>query len=158
LRFIAGIWAWFVKWRRGANITNAQLFWAAASADVDDPRMIKLLMELGVEMESLWLPEAGGTPLMEAAARGHEQIVSVLLEAGVNICATDRAGSRALHWAARGGCPAVIKKLLTFHREVNFLNQRRETALHLALQAETAPEETIRVLMQAGALQCISGI
>lgn len=137
--------------RRGAYVKSGQLLRVAALAEEDDPKMVKLLLELGAEVNETWLPESGGTPLMEAAVRGHEKIVSVLLEAGVNALATDRAGSLALHWAARGGRPFVIERILTFHRAVNLLNRRQETALHLAVQAETAPEETVRALMQAGA-------
>ena len=46
---------------------------------------------------------SGRTALHYAAKGGHEAVVWLLLENGVDVDALDRTGVAALHWAARGG-------------------------------------------------------
>jgi ankyrin repeat protein len=48
-------------------------------------------------------PQAGVTPLMIAAEKGHTAIMEDLLNAGADVNAADAEGRTALHRAAAGG-------------------------------------------------------
>ena len=72
-------------------------------ADCDCVACFKLLREAGANLEA----RAGGDPrgstgLHFAASSGCFEILSLLLEAGVNVNVVNSAGYTPLHWAARG--------------------------------------------------------
>lgn len=60
----------------------------------------------------------GVTPLMIAASLGHVGIVTLLLEAGVDVCARNSDGMASLYAAAHAGHCDVIKALVNFGAEV----------------------------------------
>jgi ankyrin repeat protein len=54
----------------------------------------------------------GSTPLIRAAHRGYREIVELLLEAGADVHARERASNTAaIHWAAEGGHPDIVHLL-----------------------------------------------
>ncbi len=58
-------------------------------------------------------PGIGSTPLIFAAHRGFLDIVAILLDAGANVEARERASNTtAVHWAAEGGHVPVLERLL----------------------------------------------
>jgi ankyrin repeat protein len=56
--------------------------------------------------------EHGYTPLLWAAAKGHERVVELLLQKGVDPDSKDRFGQSPLLWAAANGHEAVLQQLL----------------------------------------------
>jgi 4-hydroxy-3-methylbut-2-enyl diphosphate reductase IspH len=91
-----------------------------------------------------------GTPLHQAALKGHKEIVSVLLDAGCPTDVVDIEGCSALHYAAGHGAVEVMGVLI----ESRFGCQSREdndgwTPLHLA--SVCGELEAVRELLRLGA-------
>ena len=59
------------------------------------------------------LQNKGSSPLYQAAARGHEAVVKVLLDSGSNVNQADLEGTPPLYIAAERGHEAVVKVLLS---------------------------------------------
>jgi hypothetical protein len=57
----------------------------------------------------------GNTPLMWAAARGHEEAVKRLLMGGASLTCTNATGDTALMWASAQGRAEVVMQLLSHH-------------------------------------------
>ena len=120
----------------------------------------------------------GDTALHRAAGCGHEKVVQQLLKHGADVCANDRAGNTPLHLAAlflndvsahdirtstllenRGRetrqvrtlsySLAVKQSLLSHGADVNSLNLRGESALHLAVC--DGHSSLSRLLLESGA-------
>ncbi|RMZ47393.1 NACHT and Ankyrin domain protein [Aspergillus flavus] len=87
------------------------------------------------------------TPLHCAAYRGHDEMVSFLLDNGADGNAVTRNGSTALHLATKYGQRKVMKVLL--HRRVNsqIANEYGETGLQLAVGTES-DESTVPLLVK----------
>jgi ankyrin repeat protein len=98
---------------------------------------------------------AGRAPLLEAAAIGDAEIVSLLLAHGAKRGARDGDGASALHLAARGSHHAALAVLLTSpapDRAAELAvtaGARRRTALQDA--AAVGSVESVRALLDAGA-------
>lgn len=101
----------------------------------------------------------GATPLMCAATRGEEQLVTKLIEYGADVTASNSAGITALHTvAAAGQKPEMITLLIAKGASVDAETlERRFTPLHQASLANAvAPYRTDSVgmmerLLRAGA-------
>ena len=75
----------------------------------------------------------GERPLNLAAGCGNEEIVNFLIFSGANPFSKGYAGNSVLHSAADGGHKNILKVLLDKHGlNVNAVNDKEETALHLA--------------------------
>ncbi|MGN1308266.1 MAG: ankyrin repeat domain-containing protein [Akkermansia sp.] len=72
--------------------------------------MTRLMLTLGADPETK--TKNGYTPLMWAAAQGHEAVVRLLLDKGADIEAKDNFGYTPLMWAAKNGHEAVVRLLL----------------------------------------------
>ncbi|MEO8682092.1 MAG: ankyrin repeat domain-containing protein [Vicinamibacterales bacterium] len=91
----------------------------------------------------------GMTALHWAAERGNQDIAAMLLAAGANPRAETRIGRYTpLHVAAKGGHPAVIRRLVDAKADVNALTTTGVTPLHLA--AEGGNREAVAILLDAG--------
>lgn len=91
----------------------------------------------------------GPTPLMEAAARGHVDIVKHLLNIGADIKQEDDEGRTALHRAAVGAKPAMVKLLLDSGADVNQRSIHGWMPLMEAVQH--GKSENVRLLLERGA-------
>ena len=86
-----------------------------AAARAGDAALIRALVPPCGRPEEDGPPDAPGgiTPLMAAAARGHEEVVEVLLACGADASKRDVRGRRAAAHARAGGHPCLAKRLDT---------------------------------------------
>ncbi len=86
-----------------------------AVARAGDAALLRLLVPPAGSVEEDGAPGAPGgvTPLMAAAAAGHEEAVEVLLARGADAAKRDARGRRAAAHARAGGHPCLAKRLDT---------------------------------------------
>ena len=86
-----------------------------AAARAGDAALVRALVPRCGCPEEDGAPDAPGgiTPLMAAAARGHEAVVEVLLACGADTAKRDAQGRRAAAHARAGGHPCLAKRLDT---------------------------------------------
>lgn len=94
------------------------------------------------------------TPLHQAAANGHVQIVRFLVMKGANVTARNESSRTVLHLAAERGHDSVIEHVLQSGCEeikasIDWIDDQGFTALHRA--AAGGHEECVRLLVEAGA-------
>ncbi len=82
---------------------------------------MKLLIEKGADVNA----GNGWTPLHEAAAEGHLEVVKVLIEKGADVNAEyiGLFGTTFLHWAALEGHLEIVKLLRKYGGEGEFLRK-----------------------------------
>jgi ankyrin repeat protein len=66
-------------------------------------------------------------------ARGHKEIVELLLMHGADIQARDLAGAGPLHWAAKEGYTEIIEVLIAHGAELNAKDKQGRTPLQYAV-------------------------
>ena len=94
------------------NDLASKLLAAARAGDAE--RVRALVPCAGNPEEDGPLDALGGvTPLMAAAAGGHEAVVEVLLACGADAARCDARGRRAAAYARAGGHPCLAKRLDT---------------------------------------------
>jgi ankyrin repeat protein len=98
------------------------------------PEAVKLLLRNGADIEALHFRMR---PLQAAALRYHTDVVSILLQAGANVNATDSFGLTALHRVCDSYSLWAWKNAPLAHWE--------------SPDAQSLAPETIRVLLDAGA-------
>ncbi|KAH0360732.1 ankyrin repeat protein, partial [Aureobasidium melanogenum] len=96
--------------------------------------------------------ELVGLPLVQAAARGDEQIVNTLLERGAHVDAIDNQQKNALRVAAAYGDGKIVRKLLEHKADVNSIGNPIGSALSSACY--WGHEEIVRTLLDHGANVC----
>ena len=77
------------------------------------------------------------TPLDEAAAKGHENIVSLLIESGAELApkSTDKSRTSPLYLAAKFGHFKVVEVLLENKSSVSWEHpEKKNTALEVAIK------------------------
>ena len=86
-----------------------------AAARAGDVAQVRALVPCAGIPEEDGPPDApaGITPLMAAAAGGHEAVVEVLLACGADAAKRDARGRRAAAYARAGGHPCLAKRLDT---------------------------------------------
>lgn len=91
----------------------------------------------------------------EAAARGKEEILDLLLAADIDLGRTDRHGNTVLHTCGMGHCTAAAEKILKRHRDnINHQNANGNTPLHDAIN--WGGDDVAKLLIKEGADVCIS--
>ena len=94
---------------------------------------------------------SGRTVLHVAAAEGVAEAITMLLEYGALVNATDNHGQTALHLAADEGNEEAMKILLEHGVPVNATDNHGRTALHLAVTRYEYSRRGVRSLLEAGA-------
>jgi ankyrin repeat protein len=89
-----------------------------AASHLGSAAVIEALLKAGVNVNETE-PSTGQTPLMRAAAEGHEEAVRKLLKAGADYKAKSTRGETALFFAVRAGCQGVTAALLEAGADVN---------------------------------------
>lgn len=102
--------------------------------------MVKLLLGAGFSPD--FLPVAGSSPLMLAAARGDTEIMKSLVEAKADAGLQDMRNFTALHWAALAGKAHAIKFLLENGAD------ERMTTIHGLTPAMIAQEKDFAAVLQ----------
>ena len=118
---------------------------AASAGDADAVRTILASDPYRIRQRR----ESKTTALHGAAARGHGEVVSLLLEASASPDARDYGGSTPLHMAAGGGHLEAASALLAAGAKPSPLNEAGDTPLHQA--ARGGHLEVARRLLVSGA-------
>ncbi|XP_078587226.1 uncharacterized protein LOC144868635 [Branchiostoma floridae x Branchiostoma japonicum] len=103
-----------------------QLFLAARDGDVE---AIKKSLNEAVDVNMRW---HGDTALHAASAKGHDELVELLLKNGADLTMTNQHGDTALHAACAGGHGKVVELLIKNGADLNMTNQGGYTALHVS--------------------------
>lgn len=74
----------------------------------------------------------GDTPFIVAAKASQLDILSLLINEGADVEATDKFSLTALHWSAKNGNTAVLNFLMQNGVQIEAKTKRNDTALHLA--------------------------
>jgi ankyrin repeat protein/predicted Ser/Thr protein kinase len=128
------------------NIPYTEGAFAAAVEDGDNGA-VDLFLAAGMRPDVT--DAAGRTPLINAAARGHDQISRKLLSRGADVNAWDRNGSTPLMEAAQGDHRETARVLLDAGADVNARDGDGQTALVRA--AARGHAEMVRLLLNRGA-------
>jgi ankyrin repeat protein len=134
---------------KGADVNAQQaegrspLFLAAMLGD--GLATVRHLLQSGAAADSKTVN--GQTPLHAAAARGHAEVVRLLLPAGVNRQAGN--GSTPLIATAASGSAETVRLLLDSGADPNLRDRKKESAL--AEAATSGNAESVRLLLAKGA-------
>ncbi len=90
----------------------------------------------------------GVSPLHLAAEFGHEQLLSKLLDIGLDAKIRDTEGHTVLHYAVWGQNEATVRFLLDINADPNATNHRGRTPLRFAAPRDT---DVLKALLNAGA-------
>jgi uncharacterized protein len=133
---------------RGARIEpeGGQSALIAAVSGEDDAAGASLLLRHKARVDARAGNQA--TALLTACALGHNEIVSVLLDAGANCNARDDLENTALHETAKSGSVDTLAALLKTKPDINAVNLSGQTALHVAC-THGVNVEFIKALLQA---------
>ncbi|EAU33564.1 predicted protein [Aspergillus terreus NIH2624] len=120
-----------------------QLPFVNYAARLGDTDIIRRLLSYGFPID--FRDEQDRTPLMSAAANGHDMAVRMLLESGASVFLTDRHyGLTALGWALRRGTSvASVRLLLMYGSDPNMHDKHNRhlvlTPLHSAFKGAIMP-------------------
>lgn len=114
----------------------------------NDVARVKDLIAQGANVDEL---DGGDAPLVMAAYEGHNEIVKLLLEAGVDVAAVDPGmKATALHAASYAGRTEAAKLLIAYKIDIDKQGPYNGyTALHDAIWQSHI--ETAKVIIEAGA-------
>ncbi|HET6604741.1 MAG TPA: ankyrin repeat domain-containing protein [Xanthomonadaceae bacterium] len=138
---------------------GAPVLLAAAASEDDDEAGTQLLLRHKARVDARGALER--TALMSASLHGNAGIARALLAAGAVADACDGHGVTALMEAARSGANAVLRALLVAAPDPDRRDHTGRTVLIIACQSAKADEETLRLLLDAGAdpqLRCRDGL
>lgn len=136
----------------GADIMEADpqgltaLFHAAIAGQTE---RLRALLEFGGDPHAT--ARDGRTVLIAAAMskQSDPAMLSLLIEAGLNVNAVDQFGRNALYWSARMGTPETIRTLLDAGADPYARGPFSETALMSAVKSGRI--DNVRMLVEAGA-------
>lgn len=114
----------------GCSPSGERLVSAARDGDLQEAQA---LLEFNPRLAKYSTFGVRNSPIHFAAAQGHNEIVSLLLESGLEVNVRNYSGQTALMQACRNGHWEVVQTLILFKANVNradYLNGR--TALHFA--------------------------
>jgi cytohesin len=130
----------------GDSAIPAILLLNAAATAGDLAEVKRLVIDCGIDPNK---GVNGRTPLREAAAWGHPEVVEFLLEHGADPNIQDNNGGTPLHVAAWNGHREVVELLLEHGANPNVQDDDGDTPLHLA--AKNNYREVVELLLEHGA-------
>jgi len=123
---------------------------AVLDTRVEDVRQIvSLATKHGCEDLLEQCNKAGSTPLHLAVQCASQDIVRLLLQAGVNPNKLDQDGETAVHLAVREGSVALLHTLLHFQADPNIPSHRGKFPLHIAVEHNLL--HIVRLMEEQGA-------
>jgi ankyrin repeat protein len=135
--------------------SGLSLPYMAASAGRSD--LIKTLIELKVDINKPTKASRdsasgeGWTPLMIAAAEGHAEAVSALVEGGADVNATNALGRTALMFASSYGFLPIVNDLLVHRADPNIVPKDSTGWTALIAAAHNGHREVVTMLLGHGA-------
>jgi ankyrin repeat protein len=125
-----------------------------------DASKVRALLKRGVPVDVLDNRDApmGRTALMHAAENGHLEVVKILVDAGANVSAKDKAvptfpevahGRQALHYAVRNKNVSVPEMLLDAGADPNALDSHGDPPMNFAIRNDNVPG--VELLVKRGA-------
>jgi hypothetical protein len=96
-------------------------------------------------------PAPSWSPLMIAAAEGHDETVAVLLEGGANTNATNDVGRTALMFASTKGHTAIVRDLLEHGADPNIVPKDETGWTALIAAAYNGHRDVVKILLGKGA-------
>jgi ankyrin repeat protein len=108
--------------------------------------ILRLLLEHGAQTEAVEL-DRRQTPLLWASIDGNTEAISLLLDHGANINASDDEGCTALHLAAEYGNHEAVQLLVDKRADIFAIDYNADTPLDLAASVSVR-----EILRKAGAL------
>ncbi|KAH8410260.1 hypothetical protein KR009_010230 [Drosophila setifemur] len=131
------------------------LHWSASYGQLVS---VQLLVSAGANVNTL-APDMV-SPLLMAAAGGHNEIVRFLLEHGADSTHMDIVGNTALMYAAAGNHPHTCNELLARDLDLSATNENGETAYSMAVEhganlAQALLEQYMTAIITAGAFSSI---
>ena len=91
----------------------------------------------------------GTTPLIEAAIRGHDQVVEELMREGAHVNVKDNEQRTALYWASCNGHCTIVTTLIAAGADISVPDQRGVTPLMRA--SDWGRDEVVCELIRVGA-------
>jgi ankyrin repeat protein len=142
----------------GTDILLRESLWKGAESGYTS--IVELLLSVGVAPDVFRYGGTKPSALYRASARGHGDVVDLLVRAGADISReyhyqqnpsfpTEKHGYTALHSASRSGHGHVIDYLIRSGAPVSFQGAEGFTALHAA--ARSGHASAVNVLIHAGA-------
>ncbi|XP_067652901.1 ankyrin repeat domain-containing protein 50-like [Haliotis asinina] len=120
---------------RGANVSLVDetgdnvLHFACIGGDLKTVKLILSLNVIGINSRGC----GSRTSVMEAALKGHQDVVNFLVGRGANVSLVDETGNNVLHFACIGGDLETVKLILSLTKvEINARNFDGRTATDLA--------------------------
>ena len=112
------------------------------------PELVRELIRRGFDVNGVGV---NGKRALHQAAHGRDpgsaQTAALLIDAGAEMEAKDEDGNTALHDSADN--PEVLQVLISRHAQIDALNSRRQSSLHIAVARRNT--DSIRLLIAAGA-------
>jgi cytohesin len=130
-----------------ARNANVNINDAAKLGDLK--RVAKLVTENPPSVQSA--DALGNTPLMWAAAYGHEDVVQFLLANKAAVNARNQEEKTALHWAVGNGNKDVVALLLSNGADVNARDRMGAAPLHWAAESDKVDDDVVALLLARGA-------
>jgi ankyrin repeat protein len=133
----------------GANISvedvifGTLLIMECSNKNANSDLIEKLIEKGGSDLINKRSNFSGDTALMNASGKGHEDIVTKLIDGGANINATNNREENALMKACEEGHVDIVEKLLeegSIISDINATNYRGYTAYMIAHDSETNEE------------------
>ncbi|KAI0166892.1 hypothetical protein GGR52DRAFT_78917 [Hypoxylon sp. FL1284] len=158
IRALPGKRIWDVD-ERDSQYGRSALFWACYNGHdlvvetLLGPATQTMLLILGFSEKSIDInlrDKRSRTPLMTAAANGHETTVRRLLEKGADVEARSKENETSLHLAVRGDQERVTCELLEGGANLEARDIKGRTPL-LAAAEWSNEEKTVQVLLEKGA-------